>query len=239
MPPIKDYRAILPMPLTQEAVEAKIRSDLGHPRRIVEIDAFQMAGAITDSLDLFNRFKAKELFGYRQHVSGRISITITNNDVYDVTQVDFLDENIVDYDNLNVFELDFRIKNLKGGSGDYFEYRMINSMNKRAFSSDPDWNYDNDSRVLLIHAAGGPYTIQYTMVVPYRLDNIPRNFYNIFLRTVLAYAKLRLYEMRSRTPLMLPTGNERDGENFKTEAEDALAKIESELPEPAPPIVGY
>lgn len=233
-----DYTKVLPNVLTQQAVTEYIKSKLGAPRRVIELDEFQWASCISDALDMYNMYKAREIYGYYPHLSGRVSIPITNTEVYDVTQVDFLYEMIVDYENLNVFELDFRIKNLKGGAGDYFEYRMIREMNKRAFSSEADWTYNTETRTLHLSANGGPYLVQYTMVIPFKLGNIPRNYFHLYMKAVESFAKLRLFEMRSKTPLLLPGGPEKYGENLKVEAEADLELVRTKLQEPSAPVFG-
>lgn len=233
-----DYTTVLPSPLTQEAVTKKIRSDLGAPRRVVELDDFQLAAAISDALDLFNTYRVREVYGLYNNLSGRVIIPITNPEVFDVIQCDFLLKTVIDYENLNIFELDFRIKNLKGGSGDYFEYRMINEMNKRAFSSETEWFYDMDQRKLYLDARGGPWLVEYTMAIPFKLGNIPRGYIINFIKAVRAYAKFRLYEMRTKTPVMLPTGAEKMGENLKDEADKDIEQVIEWLQQPSAPIFG-
>jgi len=225
-------------PLTQQGVIDRTKRSLGYPVRSLELTDEQIADAISDAIYLFNRYKPRLYYGTLENVADRTVIQI-DNDIDDIIEVQFVREGVGIYNyDMNIFTLDKMLSWRRLGAGDYYEWQHWVEMAKRSFSADPDWFYDQENRRLYIYITGGPYHVMFTGIKNHTLATIPKRLVPEFLMAVEAYCRLRIAEIRSRTPLILPTGNVDVGPRDEDKAKEMLDNLIAKLSEPVPPLMG-
>lgn len=227
---------VLDQVANQQGLRDYVLRRLGHPTVHVELSTEQLDDAIYDALRLFSRYLMVLRSNVARNQAQSVRITLSEQTL-GVHYVCFLfpqEQRIVAQ--MNIFEILYRMIYPQLPLGEWYMLRSFYEMYQRVRGTEPDWQYDPETRVLSLDCWSGPYDVFYVtseeISVEALLSGSRRRFQQNLLDLTLAYAKERLVPIRGKfgDTIPAPGGSlHTDASRLATEAASVIKAQEDML----------
>lgn len=201
----------------------------------VELSSMQVDDAIDDALDVFNQYLCKPEPRVESSRSGSVTIPLKPGDRGVIEVQMLLPRNPMDYAQINIFEIMYRMVFPRLPLGDWYMLRSYYKMFQQIRGTEPDWYVDESTNTLYFDCWSGPYDIFYVVARDMELEDfvtLKPAYTRLIKKYALAEAKMTLSNVRGKygDSIPVPGGTLRtDAAQLRQEGDLAKKEVEQQL----------